>query len=244
MKISRILGALAVVMLVVSAAPVQAQLEYSLTPYLWATGLDGSIGIGDRAVDLDWSFSDITDNLEIAGLLHFEAQGPVFGLIAEGVFLGLGQDVEAIPGAKVDVDNLMFELLSSWDWTPAVQVIFGARYVELDTEIQLPAVGPVAGPTKLSTSQKWVDPVVGLRYGGQLNRRGTWNSNFRADFAGFGLGDGSELTWNVRVNLGYKFNDTVALWGGYHWMDIDYDNKGFVYDVLQQGPEIGLMFSW
>lgn len=244
MRISRFLGALAIVVLAMLPTPAAAQLEFSLTPYLWATGLDGSIAIGDRAGDLDWSFSDITDNLEAAGLLHFEAQGPVFGLIVEGSFLGVGQDIEAIPGAKVDVDNLMVELLSSWEWRPAIQVIFGARYLELDTELQLPEVEPNTGPTRAGTSQKWVDPVVGIRYGGQLNRRGTWNSNFRADFGGFGLGDGSELTWNVRVNLGYKFNDTVALWGGYHWLDIDYDNKGFVYDVLQQGPEIGLMFSW
>jgi len=244
MRISRILGALVVVALVLPAAPAQAQLEYSLTPYLWATGLDGSIGIGDVAGDLDWSFSDITDNMESAGLLHFEAQGPVFGLIAEGTFLGVGQDLEAIPGAKADVDNLVFELLSTWEWTPSIQLMFGARYMELDTELELPGIAPNQGPRKVGASQQWVDPVVGIRYGGQLNRRGTWHSSFRADFAGFGLGDGSELTWNVRVNFGYDFNDTIALWGGYHWMDMDYDNQGFVYDVLQQGPEIGLMFKW
>ena len=66
---------------------------------------------------------------------------------------------------------------------------------------------------------------MGIRYGGQLNRRGTWLSNFRADFGGFGLG--SDLTWNVRVGLGYNFSDTIGVKFGYHWMDIDYDHEGF-----------------
>ena len=83
---------------------------------------------------------------------------------------------------------------------------------------------------------------MGIRYGGQLNRRGTWHSSFRADAGGFGLG--SELTWNVRLFVAYDFNPTVRLGVGYHWLDVDYDDKGLVLDFLQQGPEVGLSFRW
>ena len=77
---------------------------------------------------------------------------------------------------------------------------------------------------------------------GELEHFHRRHTQFRGDVAGFGLG--SELTWNVRVGFRYDFSYTVGLAFGYHWLDIDYDEDGLLFDVLQQGPEIGLMFKW
>jgi hypothetical protein len=43
--------------------------QFQLTPYAWGSGMDGQLGIGDRAADVDASFSNILDHL------HFAAMG-------------------------------------------------------------------------------------------------------------------------------------------------------------------------
>ena len=242
MKMKRLMIGLACTAMIVSAAPARSDgLEYSLTPYFWATGLDGSVNLGAVSGDLNASFSDVLDNLEMAIPIHFEARGPVWTLIAELNYVGLGQDLGALEGTA-DVDMLMFEFLSAWQFKDNLELIFGARYTDMSVELQFPAP-PVGGDvTRFDEGQSWVDPVVGIRYAGQLNRRGTWHSSFRADVGGFGLG--SDLVVNVRAAVGVDLSYVTRLWFGYHALDIDYDRNEFVYDMLQQGPEIGLRFKF
>ena len=242
MRMKKLILGLVCTAMMVSVAPARsAGLEYTLTPYLWGNGLDGTMALGDVTADFDVGFSDLLDNLEIAVPIHFEAKGPVWTLIAEINYVGIGQDLAQLEGTA-DIDMLMFDFLSGWQWRPNVELIFGARYVDMDVKLDftLPPLG--AETIKFDAGQNWVDPVVGIRYGGQLNRRGNWHSSFRADVAGFGLG--SELTVNVRLGVGVDLSYVTSLRFGYHWMDTEYEANGFFYDVLQQGPEIGLSFKF
>ncbi len=235
MKARNLVLALACTATIVSATPARSDgLEYSLTPYLWATGLDGTVGLGTVTGDFNVGFSDLFSNLEMAVPIHFEAKGPVWTLIAEVNYVSLSQDLGVVSGTG-DVDLLMFDFLSGWQFRPNVELLFGARYVDMDVKLNLPA-------TSIGDGQSWVDPVVGIRYGGELNRRGTWHSNFRLDVGGFGLG--SELTVNIRTGVGVDLSYVTSLWLGYHWLDTEYDANGFFYDVLQQGPEIALSFKF
>jgi len=242
MKISRLLIGLACLVLAFPGAPAEAGgFEYSLTPYLWAIGLDGTIGIGTNGsdpivVDVSESFSDIFSNLDMAIPIHFEMRSPVWSLIAEVNYASLSQDLGTIAG-KAGVDTGFAELLAAWQFRPSMELLFGSRYLALSTDLKIDMP-----PISVDGKKSWVDPLIGIRYAGQLNRRGTWHSSFRADVGGFGLG--SELTWNVRLGLGYDMSHSTSLLFGYHWLDIDYDSGGFLYDILQQGPEIGATFRF
>ena len=245
-KIKVVLAMMGVVLLVAAPAAKADGWEFSLTPYLWANGLDGTVGLGagddgEIVVDFDTSFSDILDNLDMAVPIHFEAKAPVWTLIAEVNYVSLSQELGNV-GGEGEIDVLVAELLAGWQWTETVEILFGSRYYSYDVGLTLDVPPPSFPDGTVDGDTYWVDPVVGIRYGGQLNRRGTWTSQFRADVGGFGLG--SDLTWNVRVGLGYDFSETVGLRFGYHWLDVDYNDNKFLFDVLQQGPEIGLSFMW
>ena len=43
---------------------------------------------------------------------------------------------------------------------------------------------------------------------------------------------------------GYQFTDWFSAVAGYRAAGVDYENDGFVYDVVQQGPIIGLTFRF
>ena len=42
---------------------------FHVTPYLWASGLNGEVGVLDRTVDVDLGFADIVENLDGAAML-------------------------------------------------------------------------------------------------------------------------------------------------------------------------------
>jgi hypothetical protein len=44
----------------------------------------------------------------------------------------------------------------------------------------------------------------------------------------------------VALAVSYKFTDTISAVAGYRALGVNYDNDGFVFDVVQQGPIIGV----
>jgi opacity protein-like surface antigen len=51
---------------------------------------------------------------------------------------------------------------------------------------------------------------------------------------------GSKFSWDVFGGIGYNINDRYSVIAGYRGLGVDYANDGYVYDVVQQGPIIGL----
>jgi hypothetical protein len=48
--------------------------------------------------------------------------------------------------------------------------------------------------------------------------------------------------WDGQINLGYQWTEGISTTIGYRYMDVDYDEDEFLYDVSQDGPVLGL--SW
>jgi hypothetical protein len=93
-----------------SSDPEASSWEFRLEPYGWLTGLDGRTGVGPLVADVDQSFSDIFDNLEMAAAIQFEARNGPWGIIADGFYAELGQSGTS-PGPlydTVDVDLKQF----------------------------------------------------------------------------------------------------------------------------------------
>ena len=97
--------------------------------------------------------------------------------------------------------------------------------------------GPVGG-VKLDGKETWVDPVVGFRVRKDLNE-----NRFVAlygDLGGFDVG--SQFTWQAYGGVGYEFSDRVSGYLMYRYLDVDYDEGGFVWDVVMEGLLFGVGF--
>jgi len=44
----------------------------------------------------------------------------------------------------------------------------------------------------------------------------------------------------VALGIGYEFNDRISAIAGYRALGVDYDDDGFLFDTVQQGPIFGL----
>ncbi|MEK1890527.1 MAG: hypothetical protein AAAB35_23775 [Phyllobacterium sp.] len=47
-----------------------------------------------------------------------------------------------------------------------------------------------------------------------------------------------------RRGIGYQFNDTVSAVAGYRALGVDYSDAGFVFNVVQQGPILGVVLHF
>ncbi len=220
--------------------------EFNMTPfYLWAVSMDGDMTVKGNTESLKADFSEITDSLEGIFTLHFEGMHKSgFGFLTDVSYLNLG-DQQTTPGPlpitmDVDLINWIVELAGVYRFKldkNALDLIGGARYYELDPEIDV-----VGTPIKADPDKDWVDAMLGVRFIWNITDR--WNFMTRGDI---GVG-GSELTWNIAGLFDYQPWKHVSLIFGYRYMDIDYeDGSGadlFKYDVSMHGPLLGVNYVW
>ena len=93
---------------------------------------------------------------------------------------------------------------------------------------------------RVSNDENWFDPIVGLR-GGQLL---TPEVFFTGSFGIGGFGAGSNFMWDLGVNLGYHWTKSISTTIGYRYLDVDYENNGFIYDVAQHGPTLAIIWRF
>jgi hypothetical protein len=89
-----------------------------------------------------------------------------------------------------------------------------------------------------SDSATWVDAVVGIR--GQYFLT---DSLYLTGWATIGGGQ-AKLDWDVTGAIGYQFKQNFSAVTGYRALGVDYSHDGFVYDVVQQGPIMGVVYQF
>ena len=86
-------------------------------------------------------------------------------------------------------------------------------------------------PTSASADEEWVDPIIGVR--AQWNINDKWFLAGQSDIGGFGVG--SDLAWSMQATAGYNFTKNVSAELGYRYLDTDYEDGAFTYDVAESG---------
>ena len=217
------------------AAP-SSQWKHHLTAYFLGASMDGNVVLGPIGSEVDLSFSEIADRLELGGMVNYRAEKDKFSLGLDVLYMGLGGS--ALGMGEVDYDQWMVEGTAGWRLTEMIELIAGVRYndVAVDVDFDNPLL-----PT-LSKSKGWFDPIVGARLWFPVSS--SLDVILRGDVGGFGVG--SDLTWQLSGHLRYAFSDSFSGLLGYRYFYMDYESgeglNRFVYDMAIHGPTLGL--SW
>jgi hypothetical protein len=220
--------------------------KFSVAPYLWVTGQEGQVATlpSTPPIDLDISFGDIIENLDMTLMGIVEARKNRFGLFSEIFYVGISVDADVPSDLYSDADyeqdlwgiSLGGSFALTQDANHYLNAVAGIRFWDLDNTIKFR--GGLLPAQKVSEQESWSDFFVGLKGRKDLNDR--WLLNGWAIVAVAGDSDSS---FDLFGGVGYKFSDTFSLDVGYRHHEIEYENRGFLYDVEMSGPIVGLVFQ-
>lgn len=244
-------------------APKRKDWRFYIAPYGWLAGVSGDVVTAGETTSIDVPFEEIVDRVQGGFQLYAEVRWRRLFVAFDGTWATLQDEV---PGrlltTRVDIDQQIYDLRAGYEvlrrsldgcldpcqerWRRFVvaDLFVGVRYWR--TDVTLTFTGPLDRSRDVSTrSERW-DPFVGGRVGWNITRR--FSFGLRGDVGGFGIGDAAQFTWQAQASFGYNLTPHIALLLGYRWIGYDTvtgsgtEREG--QDLLQQGPVIGVGFSF
>ena len=226
--------------------------QFRLSPYIWFAGLKGDVGTIPPlpTAPVDVSASDALSDTEASFMILLDARKQRHGVFADLLYSDVQSDEERVPQpiglkmkttSKTTIFTLAYQYeLYRQDQT-VVDLLAGVRYWDLDSELRFKGgLGILAG-RKISNDESWFDPTLGVK-----GRTPLGSSRFYveggAGYGGFGVG--SDHFYEISANVGYQWNKSIGTALGYRMFDVDYDDDGYVYDVKQQGWQVGLTWAF
>ena len=215
----------------------QDRWKFTLSPYLWCTGLQGTSRIGPTKTKIDMDFGDVLENLKLGTMLDLRLEKGRWAIHSNVLWADLAGDVgSGRVRAGVECNLVVVELDGQYQLTDHFRLIGGARYYYLGLDID----GKGRLGVSASGDEDWIDPIVGLAFTYPLSER--WSFGARGDVGGFGVG--SDLSWQVWALLDYRFNKSSSLVLGWRHLDWDYDGGRFKLDAHMSGPIVGARFRF
>jgi hypothetical protein len=220
--------------------------EFSVSPYLWAAGLNGFVGANNLVAEVDVPFEDIWDTLDFAMFLAGDARKGNWVILTDLQYVknSAGEDfTNGDVSASIDVGTEQFKAELAVGYVlyeteqHFLQAHAGALYTYVNTEVDFSGPGPLQD---VDSSEGWVDPVVGLKYSYQFTPK--WSLGALGEVGGFGVN--SDELWQVMGLLGYDINEKWKLLGGYRIQSVDYEDDGFLFDTDTEGLVIGATYTF
>jgi len=226
--------------------------QYEITPYLLVAGMEGTAGVRGYNTDLDASFSDIIDNLDVGFMGLFMARKGPWSLGLEGVYIDLSNEsTTPVTGpagfrsgnGKLDVSSTMYIAQGTVEYRlvdgkTMLDGVGALRYTKLDLDmdvvIQFDEPRPFDGADSEGGSDAWVDAVVGLHV-----RHSVSDKTTLLGYLDIG-GGGSDLTYQLMGGINWEFTKGYTAKLGYRYLYWDYEDGGFVWDMTAKGPYLGL----
>lgn len=211
--------------------------NWNVVPYLWVSGLEGTVEAAGLTSEVSKSPSEILEDLSLAGMISLDGNNGSWGCVSDVFYVKL-KDSQNTPVGKVTaeleqwiVSVVPYKRIVS-DGKRTVDVGAGGRYIDTDVDIKTPM-------KRGSENRDWIDPVVMMR--SQLPISEKWMLGFSGDIGGFGVE--SDFTWQLTGYAGYAVSPAINLLIGYRHLDIDYSDGAFSYDVATSGFALGAHFA-
>jgi hypothetical protein len=191
-----------------------ADWEWTIAPYAWATDVSLDLSANNEPVlGADIGVSDILDKTDFVAMLHFEGRRGRAGFFVDGLYLSTSDEQTTTPapplpgGTHVDseVDTRLYEAGGFYrllEDRRVLDVLGGARVIDLDQQHDITLPGPLMQRTRLATSDTLLDGLVGLRFDQPFGER--FDFLIRADV---GAGD-TDITWNGLGTFGLRLGQT------------------------------------
>lgn len=219
--------------------------EFSVTPYVFFSGLNGTIGVQRQTALVNARFPDIFRNLDFALMGTFEARKGNWMILTDAMYMSLsGKRVTPSPFFS-DIDVEVKETIIDPEVgyrvvrreRGAIDLLAGVRIWHVKPHLTFqPRILPLVD---VEESKNWADPVVGVRGTAQLSPRVFVTSKF--DVGGFGIS--SDFTGQVFGGAGFQLNPRIAVVGGYRYLRVDYFDDPFIFKTTMSGIVLGAKFK-
>lgn len=224
--------------------------QLSVMPYLWATQLKGTSQIRNLPkTEVDMSFSDIMNTLDMGFMGNAELQKGRWGFLFDSIYTKNSESVSASginasADAKIRLEQTMLSGALAYRWLDqpvSSDAYLGVRYTRIHEQLDLNARTPGAtADINQSQAVEWTEPFIGLR--GRLPLGDSLALLAGGDVGGFEVG--SELTTQVQLGLAYGISERSELQAGYRYMKVEYDKDDFDYNMKTRGPYLGLNYRF
>jgi hypothetical protein len=211
--------------------------------------LKASGKMGSRDFDVHTTLSDImdkTDTTLAGGELEF-GMGRWFMTLPASYIKIENQKGDTTLGTSASFKETTFNPMVGYrvyqqdmggDQALAVDVLAGIFYLKASTDLTL--FNP-SGDLSFSGDTTIVDAMVGARMSYAFTKK------FGASVFGEVGGGDSELQYVVSASLSYSFTDWFALFGGYKYWYVKYEDDSRLLSTFEQkiyGPVVGVQFKY
>jgi hypothetical protein len=244
MRCLRTVGAVAVALLALRAAPAPAadagRWVGQVTPYAWGSGMDGTItpSSGAPTVRFERSFSEILEDLDASLFVSGYARRDRLVLLGDFSYSTSSKDGRVPPGVPAEGSLRQRSLTLAGGWravqgeTVNLDLLAGLRSWRVRGEVDVPLAGVARSP-----SSSFTDPILAVRANVALAPR--WSVIAYADV---GVAGASERTWQTVATVNYLGSARWAFSAGLRQLRVDYGSGGTRLDVTLSGPLLGA--SW
>jgi opacity protein-like surface antigen len=209
---------------------------------LWASGATGTVGVRNREVHIDDSFTDLLDTLDFTAALNLEIRKSRWLFFSDGFYVktstsgdprGLFSGARVHLNQKLAFDDLAIGYAVVKNERFSLEPFAGAQLVYLEPQLTLDL--PVADRTA-STTKFWAEPIVGV----YLNYRFSKPVGFyaKADVGGFDVS--SRLTWQAEGGLDFPLGGNFYARLAYRYLNTDYEKGAVFFDAALHGPQLEL----
>jgi len=227
-------------------APIEAGWSLRVSAYAWMLGLDGNVRTLPPlpAVNVDVSFRDILRELDGAIMGSVEARFGRLLLFSDLILtrvsldrdiapLGIPANVAFSTRSFIGIGAVGYRLVDQGGLT--FDAFLGVRGFAVDNKL---VVNSGLGQVVLAKDEAWLDAVGGARI------RYAFNENWSIQAIGFAGAGASKYNWDLFGGVGYAFSRNFSAFAGYRVLKVNYAEGSFVYDVTQQGPLLGLTYTF
>jgi hypothetical protein len=226
--------------------------RFEVTPYLWAPGIRGTLGLDSGlAKSAEFSSSNVVSALKSGGMISAEAHHGSWGVMGDLMSATL-QKTGSIPvqggsetlGNKITLQQTILTGLATYTVANTneayVDALLGVRAINVTATVNLNIVG-TSDRASVSKAISTADPVIGAK--GRYRIADTaWYVPFYGDI---GSGGGTtNLTWQAMAGLGKTFGSLVDVSLTYRTLYYDMKEGGVLQKTTMLGPQLAATFKF